>query len=149
MIDPTQPVRVISLWQPYASLVSWGIKRYETRSWRTGYRGQLLIHAAKRPIREGELSDELFDLVANLCENLLPLGGIVGFANMSACLPMNLELIKKQSPQELMCGDWQVGRYAWRMDGAIKLNPIPLRGQQSLWIPDKELIETVNAQLTQ
>lgn len=35
--------RAISLHQPWASLVALGIKKYETRSWSTKYRGKLLI----------------------------------------------------------------------------------------------------------
>lgn len=40
-------MKALSLTQPYATLVSLGAKRIETRSWATPYRGRLLIHAAK------------------------------------------------------------------------------------------------------
>jgi hypothetical protein len=40
--------RAISLHQPWASLVALGIKRYETRSWSTKFRGKLLICSAKK-----------------------------------------------------------------------------------------------------
>lgn len=40
-------MRAISLTQPYASLIALGAKKIETRSWRTGYRGPLAIHAAQ------------------------------------------------------------------------------------------------------
>ncbi len=40
-------MKAISLWQPHASLVVAGVKRFETRSWATSYRGRLAIHAAK------------------------------------------------------------------------------------------------------
>lgn len=39
--------KILTLSQPYASLVALGAKRIETRSWRTSYRGPLAIHAAK------------------------------------------------------------------------------------------------------
>lgn len=50
---PSSPVRVpppmvLSLWQPWATLMALGVKTIETRSWSTRYRGPLLIHAAKR-----------------------------------------------------------------------------------------------------
>ena len=38
----------ISLWQPWASLIAAGLKRVETRSWETRYRGPLAIHASAR-----------------------------------------------------------------------------------------------------
>ena len=46
--------RTLSLWQPWASMIAVGLKRHETRSWETSYRGLLAIHAAKRPIPKRE-----------------------------------------------------------------------------------------------
>lgn len=40
-------MRALSLTQPWASLVAMRAKIFETRSWSTGYRGPLAIHAAK------------------------------------------------------------------------------------------------------
>lgn len=41
-------MKVLTLHQPWASLVALGIKTIETRSWSTKYRGPLAIHAAGR-----------------------------------------------------------------------------------------------------
>ena len=41
-------IKALSMWQPWASLVGTGAKRYETRSWSTNYRGLLLICSAKK-----------------------------------------------------------------------------------------------------
>ncbi len=38
----------LSLIQPWATLILSGAKRFETRSWRTPYRGPLAIHAGGR-----------------------------------------------------------------------------------------------------
>ncbi len=40
-------MKALSLTQPWASLVAIGAKNIETRSWSTGYRGWLAIHASK------------------------------------------------------------------------------------------------------
>ena len=40
-------MKVLTLKQPYASLVASGIKEYEFRKWNTNYRGEFLIHAGK------------------------------------------------------------------------------------------------------
>jgi hypothetical protein len=40
-------MRVLSLTQPWATLVAIGAKQIETRSWRTSYTGPLAIHAAQ------------------------------------------------------------------------------------------------------
>lgn len=45
-------MKAITVWQPWASLLVSGRKRYETRSWATSYRGPIAIHAAKRPVRQ-------------------------------------------------------------------------------------------------
>lgn len=42
--------KCLSMWQPWASLLIYGFKRYEGRVWDTNYRGPLWIHAgAKEP----------------------------------------------------------------------------------------------------
>ena len=45
-------MKAITIWQPWASLLATGAKRYETRGWATKYRGPIAIHAAARnPIK--------------------------------------------------------------------------------------------------
>jgi hypothetical protein len=41
-------IKAVTLWQPWATFVAIGAKRWETRSWPTDHRGLLAIHAAKR-----------------------------------------------------------------------------------------------------
>lgn len=40
-------MKLLSLWEPWATLMAIGAKRIETRSWDTSYRGWLAIQAAK------------------------------------------------------------------------------------------------------
>jgi hypothetical protein len=40
-------MKAITILQPHASLIAVGAKRYETRSWKTNYRGPIAIHAGK------------------------------------------------------------------------------------------------------
>ena len=40
-------MKVLTIKQPYATLIAEGIKEYEFRTWKTKYRGELLIHAGK------------------------------------------------------------------------------------------------------
>jgi activating signal cointegrator 1 len=47
-------VKAITLLQPWASLVALGVKRIETRSWSTSYRGLLAIHAGARQVHSGQ-----------------------------------------------------------------------------------------------
>ena len=41
-------MKALTIWQPWASLLACGAKRYETRSWPTKYRGPIAIHAAMK-----------------------------------------------------------------------------------------------------
>ena len=40
-------MKVLTIKQPWATLIMQGDKRFEFRSWQTKYRGDLLIHAGK------------------------------------------------------------------------------------------------------
>jgi activating signal cointegrator 1 len=51
-------MKAITLTQPWAELVSLGVKEIETRSWKTRYRGPLAIHAAMK--FPGEAKNLLF-----------------------------------------------------------------------------------------
>ena len=44
-------MKVLSIKEPFASLVTYNIKNIETRSWKTNYRGELYIHASKSKIK--------------------------------------------------------------------------------------------------
>ena len=39
-------MKVLSIKEPWASLIMNGTKRIETRSWKTKYRGEIYIHAS-------------------------------------------------------------------------------------------------------
>ena len=40
-------MKVLTIKQPWATLIAKGYKEYEFRTWNTKYRGELLIHAGK------------------------------------------------------------------------------------------------------
>ena len=78
-------MKVLSLLQPWASLVMRGAKSFEVRSWSTAHRGPMLIHAsAGKPSRREKL---LFEQSEHFCRyildmNLLPYGCILGKVNL-------------------------------------------------------------------
>ena len=43
-------MKVLSLTEPYATLIKKGVKTIETRSWKTNYRGKLYIHASSQHV---------------------------------------------------------------------------------------------------
>lgn len=40
-------MKVITIKQPWATLIAKGYKEYEFRTWKTNYRGDILIHAGR------------------------------------------------------------------------------------------------------
>lgn len=143
-------MKAITLWQPWASLWAIQAKKYETRSWATNYRGQIAIHSAKKDpqtIFRTLPTDVQFAMSPFLLEHFLlwdnvPLGAILGYGELVDCHLMTPELIAKQTPQELLFGDWTPGRYAWEIANVKLLpEPVPYKGAQGLWrIPNAEEI---------
>lgn len=138
-------MKALSLWQPWASLVAWGLKHVETRDWPTPYRGPLLIHAAMRWTgEEREAAEDLWPAghlgyVSTAHPAPLPLGAIVAVARLVDCARMTAALIDAQTERELDYGAWVVGRWAWKLEGVVRLDdPIPLRGRQGLFDVDLE-----------
>lgn len=89
-------MKVLSLWQPWATLVAIGVKRIETRSWRTNYRGPLAIHAAGKwnvELARLCLTDPFWSVLKAVCDqpvyyrsgNALPLGAIVAVGRLEDC----------------------------------------------------------------
>lgn len=140
-------MKAITIWQPWASLLVSGKKKYETRSWATPYRGPIAIHAAKRPVRQtidalvadrgaGWLTLDYFDsLFMRHGElNQLPIGAIVGTAILTRCNLVTEAFVAKLTPMELALGDFTLGRYAWEFHGMIPVDPpVPVKGMQGLW----------------
>ena len=132
-------IRALSLHQPWASLIAWELKHFETRSWRTPYRGLLAIHAAKHCDLEDEelLLSDLRSHTGNPdlpAAKDLPRGAVVAVGRLVACHRMTPDLIGRQSKIENMVGWWEQGRYAWEIGQVRALeSPIQARGYQGLW----------------
>ena len=46
-------MKAITIKQPWASLIAAGLKDIENRTWKTNFRGRVLIHAAKVSVKDG------------------------------------------------------------------------------------------------
>lgn len=132
-------MKALSLHQPWASLVVHGLKAEETRGPRSpqAYRGPLLIHAAKVLDAEvyARLWNDFMDVRYALpCHASMPLGAIVGRVNVAEIRVMTADLIAGMSERERAFGDWQPGRFAWRLtDARAVCPPINVRGRQGLF----------------
>ena len=127
-------IKVISLWQPWAEAMRRGLKRNETRSWPTNYRGWLAIHAAKR---KPDAVPASFGTVA--------FGAVVCIVRLVNCVRVE-EIVNGLSEQEESWGDYSRGRWAWQTESLFPLSePISLLGHQGLF--DWELPEEIAGEL--
>ena len=130
----------ITLHQPWASLVAKGWKQYETRDWPTNHRGPIVIHAGRKPKGKQELRehDKVVASFKDLLNEDCPYSSVIAIAELTDVICMTEEFIKEQSPTELRCGNWAVGRYAFKLENVRPLAPIPAIGKQGLWKFDQE-----------
>jgi hypothetical protein len=147
-------MKILTLWQPWASLVGRG-KVHETRSWKTDYRGPILIHAAARWDRDllAKCLEHPFNTVLTANGMLfgsveigwdvrMPLGAVVSVAELVSCLPT--EETRPASELDFEFGNWWSGRWAWKLGHVTHLTkPVPWKGGQGLRNVSEELIEEV------
>lgn len=156
-------MKALSLWQPWASLLAAGVKRYETRSWSTMHRGILVIHAAKHWSQELEnliQTEPLESRIKRLGYHSAagfraraPFGAIVGVVRLRACVrtdtideTLSAAGLAPLSSLERALGNYAPGRFAWQTDHWRALpEPIPLRGRQGLFDLSPHLADAIRA----
>src|SRR4051812_11429933 len=120
-------MKVLTLTQPWATLVAIGAKHIETRSWETLYRGPLAIHAAKGlgPVggKQGLMDlcrREPFRSVLLAAGYLgpppLPLGAIVAVCELIDCVPTQHPGITSEPGKPWSTGAVKgVGQHYWEV----------------------------------
>lgn len=156
-------MRGLTLKQPWASLVAFGLKTVETRKWATRHRGAIAIHAGKtadpamfeRIEAYGRiLSDR--DKCPTEAKKILLAGGVpqgcahaavqaileharevrgavVAVADLLDVVPMH-----KDHGTAAWCERYP-GAWAWLLDDIRRLEPLPLRGGLGLFSIDPAL----------
>ncbi len=151
-------MKVITLTEPWATLVVIGAKLFETRSWQRAPQGPLLVHAAKgMPGWASETVKQSGTIQKALCEYfgtgridvLRKLdqrrGKIIGSATHMACRRTE-DIRDSLSPQELAFGDYGDGRFAWHLDEPRAHQTfIPVRGALGIWTLPADLETAVLA----
>lgn len=88
-------MKTLSIRQPWASIICAGIKDVENRTWKTNYRGKLLIHSSSYKCPKGvanllplEMGNTLLneDLYGNIDLNDFPSSSIIGYVDLSDCV---------------------------------------------------------------
>ena len=122
-------MKALTIKQPWASLIVDGYKHYEFRSWKTNYRGKILIHAGLS--LEKDMMERFKDYNLDCT-----LGAIIGEAELVDCI-----LVDEKFNQELRNIDPivygrsnHVENYAWKLINIKKYDePIFIKGKLGLW----------------
>lgn len=119
----------ITITEPYASFIRQGIKKIETRSRPTKYRGTIYIHASKRDIPTEWKRN--ITLMRHLVEPP-QYGMVIAKAELVDCIRMTkgwVENIRKNEPLEYELGFYEEGRYAYILQDVEPVQPFPAKGQ--------------------
>jgi hypothetical protein len=122
-------MKVLTIREPWASLIVNGYKKYEFRSWKTKYRGKLLIHAGSKLEKDMVSRFSLYNLDYKM-------GYIIGEANLVDCIlvdeDFNNRLLKENN---IVYGKSNhVEKYAWKLEDIVMYKkPIRVKGKLGLW----------------
>lgn len=130
------PIRALTVRQPWAYATAHLDKRIENRTWRTGYRGLVLIHAAAGLDRP-DLDDIEAITGQRPDEQLLVRSAVVAIARLVSCT------------RGQHASRWAAqGQWHWEWSGVMALaEPVPAKGALGLWRPDEDLVLAVREQL--
>jgi activating signal cointegrator 1 len=129
-------IKALTLWQPWASFMAVGMKKNETRSWGTSYRGPLAIHAATKIPQKGQIPLDVLQLATKEFDhwNYWPLGKILCVVELLGVWPTAYVGKIPNNKIELMLGDYSYGRHIWETKMLQVFDePIPAKGKQGLW----------------
>jgi activating signal cointegrator 1 len=121
-------MKTLTVKQPFASLIASGNKKYEFRSWKTSYRGPLLIHSSKQ-VDKGNL--KRFEYL----KLDYPTSKILCQVSLKDCI-----LVTKEFKDQLLKEDKEIykhasiNEYAWVLEDLKQLDiKETILGRLSLW----------------
>ncbi len=121
-------MKVLTIKEPWASLIINGYKKYEFRSWKTNYRGKILIHAGKSIDK-----DMLF--IANKYNIKINPGKILGEVEITDCIKVDEDFNKKiKQENTLVYHSNYTDKYAWKIENIKKYDTlVEVKGKLGLW----------------
>lgn len=116
-------MKALSIKQPWASLVAAGYKTVECRTWKTNYRGPLLVCASK---------GDWEDLNDNQKTLVMPGGYALGVVELVDVRPMTKADIEK-AVLPLDMHESALKGYAWHVKKLYEIVPFPIKGKLNLF----------------
>ena len=124
-------MKTLTIKQPFATLIVEGLKEYEFRTWKTNYRGEILIHAGKAVDKKAMKKYEYLGLE-------YPKGCIIGKATITDCIKIDDNARKKLKEKNSIIysniidnKDWN--GYGFKLENVEKLENIEVCGKLSFW----------------
>ena len=137
-------IPALTLTDPWGTLVALGAKRYETRSWKTRYRGPLAIHISGTLTEEGiwmceeqEVAEVLEKAGYSPTSNRrvsweLPLKQVIAVVWLEEIHEIRGNFAV--NARERNFGNYRPGRFAWEFGPVYRLHqPILARGNRLIW----------------
>lgn len=152
---------VLSLWEPWASLIAAGFKLHETRHWPTKVRGRVAIHATQKVERDVEPELDalcVFALGADW-RRTRPAGCVLAVADLTGCYRAD-HLAEGRPPLlaavrecDILSGNYADGRFGFRLETVRPLrDPLPLKSRQTpfwMWRAPDDLERRLGAAVDQ
>lgn len=111
-------MKALSIDPYFAMAILWGKKTVECRSWKTDYRGDILICSTNKKRH-----------------NTIP-GHALCIANLDNIVPFEK---KHLTAADMYPDEFQSGHYAWLLNNVRFIYPFAVKGKLSLWECDHEV----------
>ena len=135
-------MKVLTLKQPWASLVANGYKIYQFRGWKTKYRGEILIHAGCGV--DNEWLDKVKDYGLDF-----PKKKILCKVVLEDCIEIDDEFNKNMKNMDCnVYGSKDGTGFAWKIGKVTKLDiDEEINGQLGLWNYDVDSVKSYKQQI--
>ena len=122
-------MKVLTIKEPWASLIINGYKEYEFRSFKTNYRGKILIHVGLTLEKNNAIKFNNYNLDYGH-------GEIIGEAYITDCILVDEEFNQnlRKTDNVVYGKSNHVEKYAWKLENIKKYDKtIPMKGKLGLW----------------
>ena len=137
-------MKVLSMIQPWATLLVHRVTQNETRTWKTRYRGPIAIHASMKIDKNACREDVVRTLLGRIgySADTLPTGVILATCRIVDCIQIidnNGEFAVMENGRTIggidcRIGGYQPGHYMWEIRDMLPLpEPIPAKGKLGFW----------------
>jgi len=114
-------MKALSLTQPYANFIWRGLKTIETRTWKTNFRGTLLICSTKAKVLNTK-------------------GCVIEPRGMALCVVDVIDCRRmERKDEEQACILWRDDLWMWPLVKIRRIKPFPVKGQQRIFNIDCEV----------